>query len=93
MTGEINADWGLEPRICVCVCVCVCVSAFVCFHVRLYMCVCVCVCVCTTPYTAFNGYMLFNIIETGVPLDTLHLVEERQGAAGWDAFGGGGQSS
>ena len=66
---------------------------FPCVTVHVCLRVCVCVCVCTTPYTAFNGYMLFNIIETGVPLDTLHLVEERQGAAGQDAFGGGGQSS
>ena len=56
------------------------------------MCVYMCAYVCahTTPCTAFNGYMLLNIIETGLPLDMLHLMEGRLGIAGWDAFGGHG---
>lgn len=56
----------------------------------MYPCVAilVCLCVCTTPYTAFNGYMLLNIIETGLPLDTLHRMEKRLGIAEQDAFGG-----
>lgn len=57
---------------------------------HLYVSVCVDVCVHAAPCTAFNGYMLLNIIETGLPLDMLHLMEERLGIAGWDAFGGHG---
>lgn len=54
----------------------------------LHLCACVCALhVRTTPFTFFNGYMLLNIIETGLPVDMLHLMDERPRIAGWDAFG------
>lgn len=62
----------------------VCVQALICVHVCLSM------CECTTLCTAFNGYMLLNIIETGWPLDTLHLMERSIGIA--ERGGAGGRS-
>lgn len=55
---------------------------FVCVHVCPFM----CVCVHHVMHSVFNGYMLLNIIETGLPLDTLYLTDERLGIAGSDAF-------
>lgn len=47
-------------------------------HLHVTMCayICVFVCVWSAPCAAFNGYMLLNIIGTGLPLDMLHLTEE-----------------
>lgn len=42
----------------------------------------VCLCVCAAPDTAFNGYMLLNMVETVTPLDTLHLMHGQAGSRG-----------